>query len=193
MYGWCHGCYGRWLRLGKPEDGPGRPAKGNGMPVGYEGPIICRTCGTKRPHTDFYTRSPGKFRRTDCCACMQKRARDSAERVEVADKRWMARRNGALRRKYGIGNEDFAALVAKQGGRCAICGRIPEVSRANTRTGRRWTGLQIDHDHVTGVVRGLLCIRCNTTLGSIEGTGWHAFRQYLDMWDSGTLNEASGQ
>ena len=167
--------------------------KAAGMPIEYEGPITCRTCHTERPHTDFYIRPPGKFRRTDCRFCMVERARLSAERIEVADKRWMMRRDAALRRKYGITNEDFDGLIAAQEGRCAICGQIPEVARANTRTGRRWTGLQIDHDHGTGIVRGLLCIRCNTTLGHIEATGWHAFRQYLDVWDPDTRGEGAGQ
>jgi hypothetical protein len=172
-----------------PERGKPRK-KTNGMPVDYEGPITCRTCNTEYPHTDFYIRDPGKYRRTDCRFCMRERARLSAERVEVADQRWLTKRNGMLLRKYGITQAEFDALVAYQDGRCAICGHIPQVNRANTRTGRTWTGLQIDHDHVTGTVRGLLCIRCNTTLGHIETSGLHAFAQYLSKWDT-TPTEAS--
>ena len=101
------------------------------------------------------------------------------------------RRDRWLWRKYGMTSEDFATLIAKQGGRCAICGQVPEVARANPRTGRRWANFHVDHDHVTGAIRGLLCIRCNSTLGHIESLGWHAFRQYLDVWDSETVKASA--
>jgi recombination endonuclease VII len=168
------------------------PKKANGMPISYSGPIICRVCGTERPHTDFYIRAPGKFRRTDCRFCLISRAKVSAERVEFADQRWLGRRNAALRRMYGITNADFEAMSIKQEGRCAICGRVPEVMRANSRTGRRWAALHVDHDHISGAVRGLLCIDCNRTLGRIETVGIHAFAMYLNMWDPVTETKVVG-
>lgn len=56
------------------------------------------------------------------------------------------------RRKYGLSDEEFAIMQQSQGGRCLICHAKPKV-------------LVIDHDHVSGVVRGLLCHRCNVALG----------------------------
>ena len=47
-------------------------------------------------------------------------------------------------------------MSAAQGDGCAICGGV------NDPPGRR---LAIDHDHVTGQVRGLLCYRCNSAIG----------------------------
>lgn len=55
-----------------------------------------------------------------------------------------------LRRAYGIGVEDYERLLAEQGGGCAMCGAPPTTKR-----------LHIDHDHKTGLVRGLLCNYCN--------------------------------
>jgi len=59
--------------------------------------------------------------------------------------------------KFGITAEDYASLLAAQGGVCAICGSPPN--------GR---ALAVDHDHATGAVRGLLCDGCNLGLGHIE-------------------------
>ena len=60
-----------------------------------------------------------------------------------------------LRRAYGIGLDDYRAMALAQAGRCAICGRKPRLDRK----------LHVDHDHVTGRVRKLLCPDCNAVLG----------------------------
>jgi hypothetical protein len=62
-----------------------------------------------------------------------------------------------IRRKYGLTIERYDQLVEQQAGRCKICG--------TTATDRRTKRLHIDHDHVTGDVRGLLCGACNLGLG----------------------------
>ena len=56
---------------------------------------------------------------------------------------------------YGITPVEYAELYIKQDGRCAICLDKP-IQR-----------LAIDHDHQTGKVRGLLCIKCNRALGLV--------------------------
>jgi Recombination endonuclease VII len=61
----------------------------------------------------------------------------------------------ALLRRYGITREDYWDLYRAQGGHCAICLRATGKSKR----------LTVDHDHKTGLVRGLLCATCNTILG----------------------------
>jgi RNA polymerase subunit RPABC4/transcription elongation factor Spt4 len=62
-------------------------------------------------------------------------------------------------RRYGITVEEHNRLMAESRGLCAICGQ-PE-----TRTYRgRVKVLAVDHNHVTGKVRGLLCHNCNTMI-----------------------------
>ncbi|QDK03498.1 endonuclease VII [Mycobacterium phage Lucyedi] len=57
---------------------------------------------------------------------------------------------------YGISPEEYWQIYEFQGGRCYIC------QRANGKFKR----LSVDHDHKTGIVRGLLCTMCNKyTLG----------------------------
>ena len=63
--------------------------------------------------------------------------------------------------RYGIGEQEILRLTKIQQGRCGIChSQLP--SRKNA------VALQVDHDHVTGKVRGLLCHKCNIGLGSFS-------------------------
>lgn len=64
----------------------------------------------------------------------------------------LASRDVRLMRSYGLTLEDYATIVAEQGGKCAICG------------GTRRTNLDVDHDHKTGLIRGAACPRCNRQL-----------------------------
>lgn len=70
--------------------------------------------------------------------------------------------------KYGLTEADFDRMLSAQGGVCAIC-QQPE--RTTKRNGLP-APLSVDHDHVTGAVRGLLCRRCNGALGWVEKQGW---------------------
>lgn len=58
-------------------------------------------------------------------------------------------------RKYGLTTDQFNDLLTKQNNQCAIC------SRGFVKTPN------VDHDHNTGKVRGLLCTPCNNFLGYI--------------------------
>jgi len=62
------------------------------------------------------------------------------------------------RRLYGITSKEYQALWTKQQGKCAVCTCIP--------TGKR--KLAVDHDHISGQIRGLLCVQCNAALGLLH-------------------------
>jgi hypothetical protein len=62
--------------------------------------------------------------------------------------------------RYGIEENDYDALLARQGGRCAICDA--------TEPGGQRRVFSVDHDHMTGLVRGLLCGNCNFALGHFK-------------------------
>lgn len=64
-------------------------------------------------------------------------------------------RDGYLKRQYGISLKQYKAMLKRQKERCAICGKHQKDEKRN---------LAVDHDHKTGVVRGLLCIYCNSKL-----------------------------
>lgn len=131
--------------------------------------LVIREC---RECREAFTYEAGKGRhRVLCDECVQ--AHVKARRVRYNHRQAMARtdepefqvRLDAYRfrsniRQYGITPEDFDAMLAAQNGRCAICGEPPDPDGKGA-----YSRLHIDHDHQTGVVRGLLCGRCNQGLG----------------------------
>jgi hypothetical protein len=74
--------------------------------------------------------------------------------------------------KHGLSQEDYEGMLARQHGACGIC-EIPFQ-----RTPR------IDHCHVTGLVRGLLCNNCNLAIGNLKDNPSFAYRAgaYLERW-----------
>lgn len=65
------------------------------------------------------------------------------------------RRKTNLRWLYNLTLEDYESLLSAQSGKCWICKDIEYP-------------LKVDHNHVTGKVRGLLCRRCNILVGLYE-------------------------
>lgn len=65
-----------------------------------------------------------------------------------------------LRWKFNITLSQYEALLDQQNGVCAICG--------NGEIQARRKFLDVDHDHQTGLIRGLLCSPCNTALGLLR-------------------------
>lgn len=60
-----------------------------------------------------------------------------------------------LKNNYGMTVEQFDKMVEERDGKCDICGDVPN-------------SLHVDHNHITGSVRGLLCVCCNTALGKFK-------------------------
>ncbi len=92
------------------------------------------------------------------------RARYNA-RARVTGKAWRDKNRGKVRRygffgtikaKYGLTRDQWDEQLIRQVGRCAICGA---AFRGDGEP-------QVDHDHVTGKVRGMLCQNCNIMLGT---------------------------
>ena len=65
-------------------------------------------------------------------------------------------RDAKLKRVYGMSLRDYDLMLARQRGVCVVCGEQPA---------RR---LCVDHCHVTGNVRGLLCSPCNLAIGQFK-------------------------
>ncbi len=101
----------------------------------------CAKCGIEKPRTEFYKHHTVDGLRGDCKPCNV---------IAVRDRR--------LLRIYGLTFESFSSMIKDQNGGCAICGTKLDIGK-NTH---------VDHSHVTGKVRAILCQNCNTALGGFK-------------------------
>lgn len=125
--------------------------------------MICKRCDQPKGPEDFYPSDPGwckgcryiynkenrhKFRERDKAYAKEYR-KLNPEKVKQTD------RNCKLKKAYGITIEEFDSMLEAQGNRCKICRESSEK-------------FHVDHDHKTGIVRGILCNLCNVGLGAFR-------------------------
>ena len=132
---------------------------------------VCSRCG----HTgEFYgDKSKKDGVHPICVACHRKykkelHARDSEARNRQLERSREYRRLNPVKyklaildcnykKKYGITLEEYNCMLEKQNNCCAVCKDPPIKQR-----------LHVDHNHVTGKVRGLLCQACNVSIGKMK-------------------------
>lgn len=140
----------------------------------------CPTCGVEKPHGEYgknKSRSDGlsfyckpclrardaQWRAANPHQAELNRERLSRLRIEDPDRYF----DYLYRSKFGISLAEYEALLAGQGGGCAICGHQPQGDSPR---------LAVDHDHACcpgrrscgRCVRGLLCASCNNGLGRFK-------------------------
>lgn len=107
----------------------------------------CTACGEVQPLDAFaINRTDRRGVGSYCLPCHNRVVRENVVKNHGST------RNRHLKRRYGLTDEDVAAMVEAQGGGCAICAVRPAE--------------HVDHDHETGAVRGVLCFTCNVGLGN---------------------------
>lgn len=121
----------------------------------------CSKCKQEKDESEFYKNKSTKDGLGDQCKLCQRTstrrwAKANPEVVKEKSRKWKKDnpnkvRNWGLKLNYGISFWDYDKLLEEQNGKCCICGKI--------------TKLSVDHDHNTGMIRGLLCKKCNAMLG----------------------------
>ena len=104
----------------------------------------CKKCGKLLPIEDFYRSKDHRGGHKNVCKeCTQLQT---------------------VMRRTGLTEIEYRSLFEQQRGVCAICGKS-EYSRDTIGNIKQ---LSVDHDHVTGEIRGLLCNNCNRGLGFFQ-------------------------
>ena len=148
-------------------------------PVIPEGHKYCNGCSIIKPLTDFWSRRDrsstdrfGKMSKCKICISAIGKAWYQEHKEELQKKACI--RGYLSRHKGRITPEEAASRVADKTGICKICKDKGDVF--------------IDHNHETGIRRGMLCARCNLALGQIDDDiGWLAdafyyLEKYKDLY-----------
>lgn len=107
--------------------------------------LRCADCGQHKDFEDFPRNRRMPFgRHWYCKACHNARNRRFRRKVGGT-------RKYHLKARYGLTLEEFDRRVKAQNGVCAVCKEAPATD--------------VDHDHRTGRVRGILCEPCNGSIG----------------------------
>jgi hypothetical protein len=122
-----------------------RPPDDVVVPAGHK---WCPDCGRVLPLTEFVrTVASVSGYGSYCKPCHNTRGQQAREKVGGS-------RTYHLSRRYGITAAEADLMLKAQNGVCSICESAPAA--------------HVDHDHVTGVVRALLCFNCNGGLGQFK-------------------------
>jgi hypothetical protein len=140
--------------------------------VRYIGDLkICRLCLKPQPITNYnkhqYTKDGF---RNECRDCQKKHSSEHYITLDREDQKKKRRswyenhptvaHNSHLKRNFNISHDEYLSLLEEQNGKCAICGSDKPKGRYNH--------FAVDHDHVTGKLRGLLCSPCNIGIGHLQ-------------------------
>lgn len=154
--------YMRWREHGDVEIVLGRRPENSDPNLRW-----CLGCESFKPLAEFdgwtdtrYGKNVARYQSSckECRSTDRKANRDAQKALDPEG--WHLReRESNIRRLYDMSVAQFDELLASQGGVCAndAC-RRPHVEERGKR-------LHVDHDHVTGAVRGLLCNGCNRGIG----------------------------
>ncbi len=126
----------------------------------------CKGCEKDRPINSFGASKVSKDGFDYICLkCRSISKKKSYRLLQQKDPKHYKKRDRRylLKSKYGLTVEEYEAMAERQFHRCAICGDYETRSNQGGIL-----NLNVDHDHITGKIRGLLCNRCNRTLGMVK-------------------------
>jgi len=101
-------------------------------------------------------------------------SKESVRQLKGTDKEKLMDFSRNLKRNFGLTVEEYNKMFTGQEGLCNICNR-PEWAILHGKLKR----LSVDHNHITGKIRGLLCTDCNGNLGWFEKNR-KSVENYLD-------------
>lgn len=164
--GLCSTHYGMWRRTGDPNAphqriGGGRTCTVQDCGERANADGLCSVHYRRQKRTGSTGAAFERATERACHYCTEAFSSPNLSKLYCSEE--CARTGKSLREafaRYGITMQQYRTLWLRQNGVCAICGQ-PERSERNRL-------LTIDHDHVSGHVRGLLCSHCNRAIGLLQ-------------------------
>jgi CO dehydrogenase nickel-insertion accessory protein CooC1 len=106
----------------------------------------------------YYEKNKERFRVKSKAYREKNKEKISVKKKAYREKNRDKIRASELKRNFGITLHEYSLMFTEQKGKCACCGiHQNELTR----------NLAVDHDHDTGLIRGLLCSNCNTSIGKL--------------------------
>ena len=126
--------------------------------MGDEQIKFCSRCKTEKGVSNFCKNKGTKDGlRSWCRSCSTEYIRERRKKIPKKIRYYRSKKYNL--KQYGIGLDTYNKIFQKQQGCCAICGiHQSQLKRA----------LSVEHNHLTGEVRGLTCIKCNMGLGGFR-------------------------
>lgn len=134
---------------------------------------ICSTCNILKAHDKFYKQNDRIGIASQCKECKRTYAKSKWHNNPLwAKQKTRDGTSKATLRLYGVSDEQYFKMLVEQKYSCAIC-HIHQSTQP--------TAFHIDHNHLTGKVRGLLCLSCNVKVGYFEKIDFSPIRYYLGV------------
>jgi hypothetical protein len=130
----------------------------------------CKDCKLDKPLSEFYsyTRNDVVKYFAHCKKCNKDRtdawtAANPEKAKDIQARHYAKHRTEAkeyyIQKTYGLSPEEYEALLNANGRRCYICDKHESECAK---------GLHVDHNHITGKIRGVLCFSCNAAIGYLK-------------------------
>lgn len=138
---------------------------------------VCSKCNEKKSLTCFsFNKGASDGLSSHCTICkvewlrQYRKTPEGGSRHKLNKRKYNAKNSGITARKFraralGVSPEAFDTILRLQGFKCAIC----QKDNPNC----------LDHCHATGKVRGVLCHKCNTAIGSLGDSEQNLMRAIL--------------
>lgn len=118
---------------------------------------FCNKCGTSLLLNENWSEARKHHHMNICNKCNNEKAK--VWRDNNKEKSALINKNSNLKRKYNITLKEYDLLLINSNHSCEICGKHESEQKKS---------LHVDHSHITGRVRGILCSNCNTALGKFR-------------------------
>lgn len=133
----------------------------------------CTKCGQSKPIENFrfirLNKDGTELRKAQCEDCYNEHYREKHRRKSVEARKsiyqqrkqkttFESRKDYRLKYRFGLTLQQYEQMLVSQDNKCYICQSVFDEKNSP----------KVDHDHVTGKVRKLLCMSCNTSLGHLQ-------------------------